>query len=239
LGKGNGNWCWLVGDEVLKVSSGDVGVHKLEEAIGIGFLGIELDKSLGNWSIGVLNEVNEGRLGNILTVKLTNLGLSLMVLLGPVGGLVINGVVSIIIRETLVHDLGEGLASGEDVVGSGGSGGLWDSLDHDGKGHVVVIGDILLLISGLVKDGVEGVVADDLSEGLEGNGLNDILGVCWVNLKGDGLDFIDWDISGLTEGIEWVGLGGNKVGLGWGSRLNWSSGHHVLMVLWGGVMVML
>ena len=81
LGKSNGNWCWLVSDEVLKVSSGDVGIHKFEEAIGIGLLRVELDKGLGDWGIGVLDEVNESRLGHVLTVKLSNLDLSLMVLL--------------------------------------------------------------------------------------------------------------------------------------------------------------
>ena len=223
MGKGNGNWCWLVGNEVLKVTSGDVGVHKLEETVGIGLLGVELNEGLGNWGIGVLDKVNEGRLGNILSVKLSNLDLSLTVLLGPVGGLVINGVVSIIIWEALVEDILEGFATSEGIVDVSGSG-LWDSLNHDGKGDVVVVGDILLLISGSLKDGVEGVVANNLSEGLEGNGLNDILRVGWVNLEGDGLNLIDWDIGGLSEGIEWIGLGSDKVGLGWDSgNTNWGS----------------
>jgi len=223
LGKSNGNWCWLVGDEVLKVSSGDVGIHKFEEAIGIGLLRVELNKSLGDWGISVLDEVNESRLGHVLTVKLSNLDLSLMVLLGPVGGLVINGVVSIIIWETLVEDLLEGLATSEGISNVG-SGSLWDSLDHDGKGDVVVVGDVLLLISGSLKDRVEGVVSNNLSERLEGHGLNNILGVGWVNLEGDGLDFINWDIGGLSESIEWIGLGSDKVGLGWDSgNTNWGS----------------
>ena len=98
-----------------------------------------------------------------------------------------------------------------------GSGSLWDSLDHDGKGHVVVVGDVLLLISGSLKDRVEGVISNDLSERLEGDGLNNIFGVGWVNLEGDGLDFINWDIGSLSEGIEWISLGSNKVGLGWDS----------------------
>ena len=232
MGKGNGNWCWLVGNEVLEVSSGDVGVHKLEETVGIGLLGVELNESLGNWSVGVLDKVNEGRLGNILTVKLSNLSLSLMVLLGPVGGLVINGVVSIIIREALVKDVLEGLATGEGISGVD-SGNLWDSLDHDGKGDIVVIGDILGLISGSLKDGVEGVVANNLSEGLEGNGLNNILSIGWVDLELDGLNLINWDLSGLSEGIEWIGLGSNEVSVSWGSLSshNWGSGLHVLLVV--------
>ena len=233
MSKGNGDWCWLVSDEVLKVSSGDVGVHKLEKTIGIRLLGVKLNEGLGNWSISVLNKVNEGRLGDVLSVELSNLDLSLMVLLGPVGGLVINGVVSIVIWEALVEDILEGLATSESIVDVG-SGGLWDSLDHDSKGDVVVVGDILLLISGSLKDGVEGIVANNLSEGLEGNGLNDILRVGWVDLEGDGLNLIDWHIGGLSEGIEWVSLGSNKVGLGWGSwlsSLHWSSGLHVLLVV--------
>ena len=33
LGKGNSDWCWLIGHKVLEVSSGDIGVHEFEEAI--------------------------------------------------------------------------------------------------------------------------------------------------------------------------------------------------------------
>jgi len=152
-----------------------------------------------------------------------------MVLLGPVGGLVIDGVVSIIIWEALVEDVLEGLATGEGV-GDVGSGGLWGSSDHDGKGHVVVVGDILGLVSSSLKDGVEGVVSDDLSEGLEGDGLNGIGGVGWVNLQANSLNLINWDLGGLTLGIEWIGLGGDEVSLGWG----WGLGNnlHVLAVVW-------
>ena len=130
--------------------------------------------------------------------------------------MVINRVVSIIIWETLVEDILEGLATSEGISNMG-SGSLWDSLDHDGKGHVVVVGDVLLLISGSFKDRVKGVISNNLSERLEGDGLNNILGVGWVNLEGDGLDFINWDIGSLSEGIEWISLGSNKVGLGWDS----------------------
>jgi hypothetical protein len=157
------------------------------------------------------------------------LDLALSVLLGPVGGLVIDGVVSIIIWETLVEDVLEGFTTGEGIGDVNGVG-LWDSLDHNGKGDVVVIGDVFLLISGSLQDGVEGVVSDDLSEGLEGNGLNDILRVGWVNLQGDGLDFIDWDIGGLTEGIEWISLGSEELNMGWsGLGDNWGSNLNVLV----------
>ena len=117
-----------------------------------------------------------------------------MVLLGPVGGLVINGVVSIIIWEALVEDILEGFVSSEGI-GDVSSGGLWDSLNHDGKGDVVVVGDILGLISGSLKDGVEGVVANNLSEGLEGNGFDSIEGISGGNSEVDSLDLINWDIN--------------------------------------------
>jgi hypothetical protein len=155
------------------------------------------------------------------------LDLASSVLLGPVGSLVINGVVSIIIWESLVEDVLEGLTSSEGIGDVNGVG-LWDSLDHDGKGDVVVIGDVFLLISGSLQDGVEGVVTNNLSERLKGNGLNDILRVGWVNLQGDGLDLIDWDIGGLSEGIEWVGFGSKELSVGWGS---WGSLHKLVVML--------
>ena len=87
-----------------------------------------------------------------------------------------------------------------------------------------MVGDILLLISGSLEDGVEGVVTNNLSERLEGNGLNGVLNVGWVNLQADGLDLIDWHLGGLSLGIEWVSLGGNEVGVS-------CSGHLVLSVV--------
>jgi len=145
--------------------------------------------------------------------------------------LVINGVVSIIIWETLIKDVLKGFTSSVDIGDVNGVG-LWDSLDHNGKGDVVVIRDIFLLISGSLQYGVEGVVSDDLSEGLEGNGLNNILRVGWVNPQGDGLDLIDWDILGLTIGIEWISLGSEELNLGWsGLGDNWGSNLNVLLIV--------
>jgi membrane-associated protease RseP (regulator of RpoE activity) len=161
-----------------------------------------------------------------------------MVLLGPVGGLVINRVVSIIVWETLIKDVLEGLASGEDIVGVSG-GGLWDSLHHHGKGNVIVVRDVLLLISSSLKDGVESVVSNDLSERLEGNGLDNILRVSWVNLQSDGLNLIDWHIGSLSEGIEWVSLGSHEVSLGWSSWFGWGSWLSLGLGSWGGLHVLL
>ena len=195
MGKSNGDWGWLVSDEVLEVSSGDVGVHKLEEAIGIGFHLIELDESLSDWGIGVLNKGNKGLLGDVLTVELTNVDRGLGLLLGPLWSLVLNGVVSIIIREALIDDLGKGLSSIEGLGWWWGVGLLWVSLDHDGHGDVVVVGHVLGLLSGSVEDGVEGVVTNNLSEGFEGDGLDGVKTIEGVDGEVDGLDLINWDVN--------------------------------------------
>ena len=236
LGESDGDWGWLVSDEVLEVSSGDVGIHKLEKSIGIGFHLIELDESLGDWSIGVLNKGNKGLLGDVLTVKLTNVnwgGLGL--LLGPLWGLVLNGVISIIIREALIDDLGKSLTSIEGLGWWWGMGGLWVSLDHDGHGDVVVIGHILGRLSLSVKDRVEGVVTNNLSEGLEGNGLDGVKAVKGVNGEVNGLDLINWDVNEGSTAGESVGVNLGEVGSGWGSwdlgDEFWALGEDVLLVM--------
>ena len=189
------DWGWLVGDKVLEVSSGDVGVHKLEKSVGIGFHLVKLDESLSDWSISVLDKGNKGLLGDVLTVELTNVNWGLGLLLGPLWSLVLNGVISIIIREALIDDLGKSLSSIEGLSWWWGVGLLWVSLDHDGHGDVVVVGHILGLLSGSVEDGVEGVVTNNLSEGFEGNGLNGVKTVEGVDGEVDSLDLIDWDIN--------------------------------------------
>ena len=120
-------------------------------------------------------------------------------------------------------------------VGSWGSGGLnWLSLDHHGDGNVVVIAGVLGLSSGLLSDGLEGVVTNNLSERLEGNGVDGIEGIGWGDLKGEGSLLIDWHvnvlgISGedLSIGETGGGHGGHGVlevhGSG-GSRLNVKEG---------------
>ena len=241
LGETNGDWGWLVSDEVLEVSSGDVGVHKLEEAVGIGFHLIKLDESLGDWGIGVLDKGNKGLLGDVLTVELSNVDWSLSLLLGPLWSLVLNGVVSIIIREALIDDLGKGLASIEGLGWWWGVGSFWVSLDHDSHGDVVVVGHVLGLLSGSVEDGVEGIVTNNLSEALEGNGLDGVEAVEGVNGEVNGLDLINWDIN------EGSGRGGSgvvdlgEVGSGWGSwHLGdelWSLGEDVLLLVVAVVLV--
>jgi hypothetical protein len=58
------------------------------------------------------------------------------------------------------------------------------------------------------------------------------LRVGWVNLQGDGLDLIDWDIGLLTEGIKWISLGSEELSLGWsGMGENWGSNLNVLVIV--------
>ena len=195
MGESYGDWGWLVGNEVLEVSSGDVGVHELEEAVGIGFHLIKLDEALSDWGISVLDKGNKGLLGDVLTVELTNVNWGLGLLLGPLWSLILNGVISIIIREALVDDLGKSFTSIEGLGWWWSVSLLWVSLDHDGHGDVVVIRHVLGLLSGSVKDGVEGIVTNNLSEGFEGNGLDGIKTIEGVNGEVDSLNLINWDVN--------------------------------------------
>jgi hypothetical protein len=77
---------------------------------------------------------------------------------------------------------------------------------------------VLLLISVLLQDGVEGIVANNLSETLKSNRLDAIEVVGWGNLKSDSLDLIDWNIDVLRVLLEGsiVGtLGGDKAVRSW------------------------
>ena len=203
LGESNGNWGWLVNDEVLEVTSGHIFSTEGEHAVFVRLELIELDETLSDWGISILDEGNESLFGDVLAVEDTNLGGSWGGCLTlPVWSHVINGVVTIIVWEALIEGLSKGLGSIEWVVKWWSSGGLWDSLDHHGDSDVVVVGEILGLISVLLEDGVEGIVTNDLSERLESNGLDVIKGVSWRDLKSDGFDLIDWDINELGELVE-------------------------------------
>ena len=75
---------------------------------------------------------------------------------------------------------------------------------------------ILLLISILLQDGVEGVITDNLSETLESNRFNSIEMVGWGNLKGDGLNLIDWNVNWLGVLLEVIlSLGLNEAAGSW------------------------
>ena len=215
LGKLHGDWSWHVSNQVLQHSGGDVVVHQSPLRFDIGLsvdIRIELDETLGDWGIGVSDKVNESLLGDVLSVKLSNKSGWVWHLVLPVGNLVIWAVVIVIIRESLIKSLGQGLLSVVWISERNWRSVLWDSLDHHGDGDVVVIRWILLLISVLLEDGVEGIVSDDLSETLESNRLNSVKVVGWGNLEGDGLDLIDWDIDWHGVLVEVLSLGLDKVG---------------------------
>ena len=64
--EGDSDWCWLVSDKVLEVSSSDVGVHELEKTIGIRFLG----ETNGDWGWLVSDEVLEVPLVTLASMSL-------------------------------------------------------------------------------------------------------------------------------------------------------------------------
>lgn len=94
--------------------------------------------------------------------------------------------------------------------------GLWVSLNHNSHGDVVVIRHILGLISVSLEDGVEGIITNNLSEALEGNGLDGVEVVKSVNLEVNGLDLINWDINESWVGGLNSGVNLNEVGGSWG-----------------------
>jgi hypothetical protein len=61
LGKGNSDWCWLVSDEVLKISCGYVSIHEFEKNISFRFL----CKSNSDWRWLVSDEVLKISSGDI------------------------------------------------------------------------------------------------------------------------------------------------------------------------------
>ena len=67
-----------------------------------------------------------------------------------------------------------------------------------------MIGNILLLVSVTLQDGVESVVTNNLSETLKSDGFDGIEVIGWGNLKGDGLNLINWDIDILGLLIELI-----------------------------------
>ena len=142
-------------------------------------------------------------LSDVFTVENTNLnwswgaGLTL-----PVWSHIIDGVVAIVVWESLIERLSESLSSIIWVVKWWSSGGLWDSLDHHGDGDVVVVREILSLVSVLLEDGVEGVVTNNLSERFKSDGFNVIKSVGWGNVESNCFNFIDWDGHILGELVE-------------------------------------
>jgi len=200
LGKSDGDWCWLVGDKVLKVTSGNVGIEESRNIVGIRFHLIKLDKRLGDWCICISDEVNKGTLGDVFSVQFTNElgGLWSSSSFLPVWSLIISGIITIIIRETFIESRGEGNTSWVIwIVSWWVSNIFWDSSDHHADGNIVVVRLVFLLISVFLQDGVEGVVTDDLSETFEGNRFDVVEIVGWRDSDGNWFNLIDWDIEVL------------------------------------------
>jgi len=87
-----------------------------------------------------------------------------------------------------------------------------------------VIRWILLLISVLLQDGIEGIISDNLSETLESNRLNSVEVVGWGNLQSDSLDLINWDVHWHGVGIEVaLSLGLDEGAGGWGRSMRGNS----------------
>jgi len=135
---------------------------------------------------------------------------------------------SVIVWEALIESGGKSLGAIWRVwVSRWGSGGLnWLSLDHHGDGNVVVVRGVLGLRSVLLSDGLEGVITNNLSERLEGDGVNAIEGVGWGNLKGKSSLLINWDGDQLGVGSEDLSIGELRFRVGKGL-------HSVLKVLVG------
>ena len=83
---------------------------------------------------------------------------------------------SVVIREALVEACGQRWGTIRSVGVSWRSRGNLerDSLDHHGYGNIVVVSGVFALVSISSSDRFKGVVADNLSESLEGNRLNSV-----------------------------------------------------------------
>jgi len=86
---------------------------------------------------------------------------------------------SIVVWEALVEGGGKGRSVTSGWGRSSSAGLDWLSLDHHRDGNIVVVRGVLLFVSLLSSDGVEGVVSNDLSEGLESDALDLIQGIGW------------------------------------------------------------
>jgi len=202
LSKLNSDGGRSIGNEVLHLSAGDIGIHKLEDGVFVGFLdiGIKLDELLGNRRGLVLDEGLERLLGDVLTVELANDGLG-----GLSGGLletrsgIRDGVVSIIIRETLIELGGEELTT-VPLVEDLSTSGRRNSSNHHGDGDVVMVIGILNLVSILAEDGSEGIITNNLSESLKGDAINDVSVEFGVAIDVDSVNLINRDHERLTIG---------------------------------------
>ena len=123
--------------------------------------------------------------GNILTVELSNNGLGRHSAELSSSSLLGNINISIIVWESLVEHLLEGLSTLEGVDSNSSSWLSWLSHDEHRDGNVVVFVNILGLGSRSFSNGIEGIVSNNLSEGLEGHRLDVIK---WEGWRDDNTD---------------------------------------------------
>lgn len=187
-----------------------------------------MNKGSSNWGSSISDEVLEGLSSDVLTIELSNnsLGghsseLSSSSLLRDIN-------ISVIIWETLVEHLLEGLSSLEGIGDNSSSWGSWLSHDEHGNGNVVEFVNVLGLTSGSLSDGIEGIVTNNLSERLEADRLDIIKWESWGNNNTDGIVVINWDLDELLLWSE-----GSVVSSDWGLHKNvlcWSIIFGLLLV---------
>lgn len=187
-----------------------------------------MNKGSSNWGSSISDEVLEGLSSDVLTIELSNnsLGghsseLSSSSLLRDIN-------ISVIIWETLIEHLLEGLSSLEGIGDNSSSWGSWLSHDEHGNGNVVEFVNVLGLTSGSLSDGIEGIVTNNLSERLEADRLDIIKWESWGNNNTDGIVVINWDLDELLLWSE-----GSVVSSDWGLHKNvlcWSIIFGLLLV---------
>jgi len=199
LGKLDSDRGWSISDEVLELTSGYVGVHELEDVVFVGLadVRIELDELLGDWGSLILDKGLEGLLGDVLTVELANDGVgSGGSWLLESGGSIRDGVVSIIIRETLI-ELGGNELTTVPLVEDLSTSGRRDSSYHHRDGNVIMVIRVLNFISIFSEDGGKGIITNNFSESLKSDAINDISVEMRVASNVDGVNLINRDHEGL------------------------------------------
>lgn len=208
LSKLNSDGRGSISDEVLQLAARDISVHELEDVVFVRLLdvSVELDELLGDGGSLILDEGLERLLGDILAIELANnsLGSSGSRLLEARSS-IRDGVVSIIVRETLVELGGDELTT-VPLVEDLSTTGWRNTSDHHGDGDVIVVIRILDLISILSEDRSKGIVANNLSESLEGDGVNDIPVEVGIAGDMDSVNLIDGDHERLRV-LHHVGAG--------------------------------
>lgn len=178
-----------------------------------------MNESLSNWGGGVSDKVLEVLSSDVLTVELSDNGLGGHSAELTSSSLLSDINISVIIWETLIKHLVEGLSTLEGIDGDSGGWSSWLSHDEHGDGNVVVFVDVLGLASGSLSDGIEGIVTDNLSEGLEGHGLDIVEWESWGDNNTNGIVVIDWHLDELFLWSEVSGVssdwGSHENGLGW------------------------